>query len=336
MDFYTKPLLSLGFSITSASEKLQRVSINEIVNLITGEKTSSLKQEVSRLQKLKIIDKMTYRNLKTRLPYLVGGLFKDDYRRADNIEAIHFLILDIDHLIDFDGNIPETIKTDETVLLAFISPSGEGVKVLFRLETPILVKDGFQNAYRDFAEQFGIKTGLTGFIDLKTSDVSRACFLSYDENVYFNPLSIPVQLQIMQPLVDNVPFVQEEGNQSDSDPINQTAYKAILKEINPHISNRPKKEVVLPSQLVLLEPEIEKLCTNAALVLVGQQAIQHGIKIIAKQGYRMAEVNIFYGKRGYSVIISPKTGTDKTLNETLHRLLYDFLFPDATEEKLPF
>ncbi|MEA5259545.1 CRISPR-associated primase-polymerase type B [Arcicella aquatica] len=342
--FNTPQQLSLGFAITSASETLQRVMIEDIVALISGEKTSSLKQEVARLQKLRTIDKTAYRNLKTRLPYLVGSVFKGNNRRAENLEAVNFLILDIDNLSDFDGQIPEAIKADDTVMLAFVSPSGEGIKVLFRLESTICPTDGFQTAYRDFAENFGVKVGLTGFVDLKTSDVSRACFLSYDENVYFNPSAIAIKLELNNDLVlfetddqnDSDIQVMEKPMVKEKSVVNQTAYKAILKEINPNTLTRPKKDIIVPNEISLLEPELEKLCTNAGFVLLEKQPIQYGIKIMAKQGYRKAEVNIFYGKKGYSVVISPKTGTDKDLNELLHGILYNFLFPSPIVENITF
>ncbi|MEA5402989.1 hypothetical protein VB776_08690 [Arcicella sp. DC2W] len=61
---------------------------------------------------------------------------------------------------------------------------------------------------------------------------------------------------------------------------------AILKEINPNTPTRPKKDIIVPNEITLLEPALEKLCTNAGLVLLEKQSIQYGVKIIVKQGYR--------------------------------------------------
>jgi hypothetical protein len=344
--FNTTPQISLGFAITSSTETLQRVSIEEIVALISGQKPSSLAQEVARLQKLRNIDKAAYRSLKTRLPYLVGSVFHGDCRRTENLASVNFIVLDIDHLTDFDGEIPTAIKADNSVLMAFISPSGEGIKVIFRLVEPLVSTTGFQAAYREFAEKFGVKVGLTGFIDLKTSDVSRACFLSHDVNVYYNPDAVGVALNIIPDIFDlpdnlndagqdEILVIEDKNLVKTKGEINQTAYKALLKEINPNTPTRLTKEVFVPVEITMLQTEIETLCQKVGLILVEQKPIQYGVKVIVKQGYRTAEANVFYGKKGYSVVISPKTGTDKNLNELLHQMLFNFLFPEPITEEIP-
>ncbi len=301
-----------------------------------------MEQEVARLQKLRNIDKTAYRTLKTRLPYFVGSVFHHDCRRIENVSAVNYIILDIDHLTDFDGKIPNSIKADERVLMAFVSPSGEGIKVIFKLSESLISIQGFQVAYREFAEKFGVKVGLTGFVDLKTSDVSRACFLSYDANVYYNPEAVSVTLNIMNDIfavnefADNneMAVLAENNVEKTKGLINETAYKAILKEINPNTPTRVQKEIFVPKEITMLFSEIEKLCQQVGLEILEQLPIQYGVKIMVKQGYRKAEANVFYGKKGYSVVISPKTGTDKNLNELLHQILFDFFFPKPVIEEI--
>jgi hypothetical protein len=306
-----------------------------------------LAQEVARLQKLRNIDKTAYRTLKTRLPYFVGSVFHHDCRRVENVSAVNYIVLDIDHLTGFDGKIPDSIKADGSVLMAFISPSGEGIKVIFKLSEPLISIQGFQIAYREFAEKFGIKVGLTGFIDLKTSDVSRACFLSYDANVYYNPTASGITLNVMNDIFDAIEFanssevnkmvvLEAENNiEKAKGVINETAYKAILKEINPNTTTRAQKEIFIPKEINTLFSEIEKLCQQVGLELLEQIPIHYGVKIMVKQGYRKAEANVFYGKKGFSVVISPKTGTDKNLNELLHQVLFDFFFPKPILGEIP-
>ena len=48
-------------------------------------------------------------------------------------------------------------------------------------------------------------------------------------------------------------------------------------------------------------------------------------KIRAKIGLKEAEVNIFYGKRGFSVVQSPRTGTSADMNRMLADLIEGFL-----------
>ena len=53
--------------------------------------------------------------------------------------------------------------------------------------------------------------------------------------------------------------------------------------------------------------------------------IQYAKKIRARLGQREAEINLFYGKRGFSVVISPRLGTNGELNSLLAELVREFL-----------
>jgi hypothetical protein len=40
----------------------------------------------------------------------------------------------------------------------------------------------------------------------------------------------------------------------------------------------------------------------------------------------LAEVNVFYGKKGFSVVKSAKTAVDDKLNDQVYQLIFNFLF----------
>lgn len=42
-------------------------------------------------------------------------------------------------------------------------------------------------------------------------------------------------------------------------------------------------------------------------------------------GMKQAEVNLFYGKRGFSVVQSPRTGTNADLNQLMANLITGFI-----------
>ena len=53
--------------------------------------------------------------------------------------------------------------------------------------------------------------------------------------------------------------------------------------------------------------------------------IQYGKKLRVSLGLKQAEVNLFYGKRGFSVVISPRRGTNSELNDLVAELLRSFI-----------
>ncbi|WP_211835053.1 hypothetical protein [Porphyromonas levii] len=54
--------------------------------------------------------------------------------------------------------------------------------------------------------------------------------------------------------------------------------------------------------------------------------ISYGKKIRASVGTNKAEINLFFGKRGYSVVQSPRTGTSAELNEALAKMVESFVY----------
>ena len=53
--------------------------------------------------------------------------------------------------------------------------------------------------------------------------------------------------------------------------------------------------------------------------------IQYGKKFKFRLGLKLAEVNVFYGKRGFKVVKSPKSGTNDELNGLMVELIEDYL-----------
>ncbi len=327
---------SIGYAITSSGEQMGTCTLEELFEKVASLSETDLSRETSRLRKLMTLDKSVYKTVKTRLPYVVGSVFKHGIRKKEHLLAAHYFVLDVDHIPIHESRVPESIRSHSAVALAFVSPGGEGLKIFCRLSTPCSDPDLFSAAYKRFASRFAEETELTGKMDLRTSDVTRACFLAHDPHAYFNPLALTVDWAVTTEVFESGPVnTDEEGQPGESGGINEEAYKAVLKAINPQAPVRRVREVFLPEPLLQFQNSIEGICREVNLEIVSVQPIQYGLKIVAKHGYRIAEVNVFYGKRGFSVVKSPKTGTDRVLTDLLHDSLFAYLFPPVQAETVP-
>jgi hypothetical protein len=167
---------------------------------------------------------------------------------------------------------------------------------------------------------------------MKTCDATRACFLSFDENVYFNPNAELLEWQRFvnqETVAVALQDVIKTPNELDKEALGK-----VMDKISP---NRPIKKVYqgyVPDELKNIEQDIAYLCTNNNLVLVAVLPISYGLKIQVKQGYRLAEINVFFGKKGYTVTRSPKTGTDANLSEVVFCLIHDMIFPPVKVVKV--
>jgi VirE N-terminal domain len=175
--------LSYGHSITNSN--VTPVSLNDIIVAIKWD--ADLKNTIS---KIRATDDINHRQqLKRQLPYLSFCSFKDNLRSNNNFLSTQFLVFDADHVVDLTG-LRQRVEADPEVFMAFKSPSGDGLKFVVRLDTPVTDQSTYRKMYAAKVEEYGIRFG--GVLDGTTNDPARATFLSHDEDLYVNPDSTPV------------------------------------------------------------------------------------------------------------------------------------------------
>ncbi|GAA4410211.1 hypothetical protein GCM10023187_34540 [Nibrella viscosa] len=353
----TTTQLSFGTQITSAAEVLRLVTLDEVHQQITAD--PHLASMTDRLRKLSQLDTTAAKSVKTRLPYVVGSRFADGSRRTEHLLGADFFVLDLDDCTDLNGTVPDEIRRHESVALAFVSPGGRGLKLFFPLSTTCTDPKAFSAAYRQFATQFGADMRLTRSVDLRTSDPTRACFLAHDPTAYLNGSAVPLDWQCWLPDAPSDLFAEEErplagnvaGNQTalavaaevpvvaKARPIDEAAYRDILHQINPRstaTTRSRERQVYVPEELTRLEAELRTMLPQHGLELKEVVTLNYGLKFCVTQGLRLAEINVFFGKRGFSLVKSPRTGTDPALADRLHDCLYTLLFAPSVVESVPF
>ena len=146
----------------------------DIAEVLADIKNGSNKKQVESIRNEKNKDK---RNL------LKGGLksicFSGEfsYRSAKNcISHSGYACLDFDDL-DAPEVFRDKLKENEYIYSAFISPSGNGVKAIFKVPAEIA---NHKKYYEAMCETFDAK------LDTKTKDISRVCYESSDDELWIN------------------------------------------------------------------------------------------------------------------------------------------------------
>ena len=85
--------------------------------------------------------------------------------------------------------------------------------------------------------------------------------------------------------------------------------------MNPNARTKLKKEVYQPPEIEVAWSGMEKMLAENEMTLDKQTPIAYGRQIRVKTGLHWAELNIFYGKKGFSVVKTTKTGSNETLAE---------------------
>jgi hypothetical protein len=147
-------------------------------------KTGKYKHAIVYLRKSLSDNKMqAYEKAKKSLPaFTPSGKFEGGRKLEYLVEYSKFLILDIDKLSAADlQNAKHLANQSEFTFASFISPSGNGLKILVKIDTlKAEHKETFLKVQAHYEEMLKLE------IDKSGKDLTRLCFYSWDENLYLN------------------------------------------------------------------------------------------------------------------------------------------------------
>jgi hypothetical protein len=292
----------------------------------------SLKAGIQGLRRLKTIDIRKYALQKRNLPYFICATFQDNRRVLANFQAIDALVIDFDHLPESaldPAEVRNLVGKDSRVSLAFISPGGDGVKIIVKLQTPVRDPEIYSRLYKAFVTDFARHHQIHCHPDMVTHDVTRICFLSFDLDCIFNPEATAIAPEQWVNLYPSSEDLFHESVVSDTEPnplpvsipsANLTPVvkpgsdqlRAILFPEKKIIQTNPNEDI---PQLNLLVHMLQDKLGEYGLQLVEATNIQYGKKIRVQYGLKFGEVNVF------SIVKSPKHGTDKEVMEALYNLI---------------
>ena len=125
----------------------------------------------------------SYKLLKAKLPVVTfSGVFHNGHKKENITEYSGHIIIDIDnisseHILD----VKQILSLDRFTLACWVSPSGLGLKVLFKIDTELFFHT---HAFKQISEY--IKTKYNIYVDKSGSDYSRLCYVSYDAEIFIN------------------------------------------------------------------------------------------------------------------------------------------------------
>lgn len=337
-------MLLIGKHITTPGELLQPVEVEKVFKAIRNEKG-----EVAILQKrlkaIQMIDIAQYRKLKTGLPYLVCAHFHPKVRKKENFVFTERFIVDIDHLSDYEldlQQIKEKLSADSRVELLFTSPGGDGLKVLFVLSEKISDSGYYAMFYKSFCIRLAEQYQLRGAVDIKTNDVSRCCFVSFDPDAYFNSNAEKIIATQYLPEEGAIDFeaLKSEIKQKEQEltdekkelgikpvgpaPLTDDILLKIKEKVGMRVKKPVQKTYIQPEELDTIIPLVSKQLEEIGADILKITSIDYGRQIRVGADSHWAEVNLFYGKKGVSVVGTTKSGSSKSLCDSVVLLLKDY------------
>ncbi|WP_322969786.1 DUF3987 domain-containing protein [Faecalibacter sp. LW9] len=189
------------------------VQIITLQDLISNIKTGTYKEDVNTIRmaigmgKPERADELK-KNLLAFTPSATysGGRKKEFIQEYNQIIHLDFDKIDEEDLLQITtqtSSIPYTLS-------CFKSPSGNGLKVFIQVDSLLQHHD---LAYKQVQEYYERQLGINA--DPKCKDVTRLCFVSFDEDAYYNPLAtiFAVDTKVEEKVVNQ--SVQMTSNNTD-------------------------------------------------------------------------------------------------------------------------
>lgn len=157
----------------------RQTSLIEVYNLIKGNEFASCTSTLRNIQDVKEARK--YKAFNFDYVTFSGAFSKRNDKHLKKHSGL--LTIDFDHISNISTLKEELLKDEyfETELL-FTSPSGDGLKWVIPIElTQVKHQDYFRAVANYIQYTYSIE------IDGSGKDISRACFLPHDPNVFINP-----------------------------------------------------------------------------------------------------------------------------------------------------
>jgi hypothetical protein len=143
---------------------------------------------------------------KSLLAFTPSGKFVDGRKPNLLAEYSSFIVLDIDKLdAETLKQTSQNANACEFTFASFISPSGNGLKILVQVNsTGAVHKDAFLRVQAHYEKLLNLS------IDKSGKDITRLCFFSYDEKLFYNPTASIFQVICTDELTEHIkPFLKE-------------------------------------------------------------------------------------------------------------------------------
>lgn len=131
---------------------------------------------------------------KKQLPMVaVHGVFENFRKKDQFIEASGLIILDIDDVEDDLEEVKQDImESNDSVYAAMISPSGDGIKVLYYVN-PYLINS---ESYRQIGKQLVSEFDIYGSVDFLS--VTDCLIMTYDPKILINEEAVPAIIHVKE------------------------------------------------------------------------------------------------------------------------------------------
>jgi hypothetical protein len=333
-------MIMYGQHSASPDDQLVKMPLDRLHRAIAYP-SAQLREQVKHLRLIQAMDPGSFHRLRSELPYFVCGRFHPPTRRRDHFSAARCLVIRLHRFQEAGVDRPalvEMLRADSRLVLAYTAADGDGLHLLFRLRDPCFDTGLYSLFYQAFVQQLADRYELEKVIDLQTPGVTQPFFLSADPAAFFHPQAKDVVLEQVfdphDPDVQRRVIKRQKGlreqqepqpQQPDKEPLSDKVLHDIKKKLNPNFKPRKRKGSGQPPELQRFMPRLKEKLKELELELLLAEPIPFGRKLRVGTGDQWAELNLFFGKEGFSVVKTTQTGSHAQLADTVYQILRELM-----------
>lgn len=124
---------------------------------------------------------------------------------------------------------------------------------------------------------------------------------------------------------------QAKDNQTEKETkkhldIDKETIDKIKQTLNPNAKLKARTpNIYVPNELEDIMEDLKNFITERNITITEIRNINYGKKMRFKIGFKQAEINLFFGKHGFTVVQSPRTGTDQEMNKLMAEVVESFI-----------
>ena len=164
------------FNSASELEAMNDFTIKETLEWI---KEGIYKKQIDKLRK---VSKEEGKSIKANVPWIAfHGVFEGQRKKDDFSYSSGLIILDIDEVdVDIESHKKEIIENDVHVYAVMLSPSGNGIKILYHVDPNLVNADN----YKSISETISEPLKKYGHVD--NLSITDCMIMTYDPNIIVN------------------------------------------------------------------------------------------------------------------------------------------------------
>lgn len=214
--------MEVSLFATVRSKQPQTIALAEFVTFVRGERWMRCSLEYRRLRALG--NEHAAALIKNGMEAITpGGTFEGGHRATQLRTLSRALCLDLDHTNERTAEIVARLQQIPWVMFLFHSISGEGLKVMVRIDIDRVEEYAglYAAAMREVERQVQFAC------DPACRDVCHLCYGSYDPQAYYNPDAVPFRLP-----TETVATVQDVATEKTAIALTEEEFLAAVRQQN--------------------------------------------------------------------------------------------------------